>query len=90
MRVQVLKRTNGQRVGKLAYDPAKAKDDRKGGKRGSRFQAEHGEWLGASLALTPVPDRCAHWGDRKTCTQCLAAQIETEDAERREQRRRAA
>jgi hypothetical protein len=36
MRVHVLKRRNGQKVGKLAYEPAGATDDRK---RGSRFQA---------------------------------------------------
>jgi hypothetical protein len=30
-------------------------------------EGHHGEWLGACLALTPVEDRCAHWGDRKYC-----------------------
>jgi hypothetical protein len=29
------------------------------------------ELLGASLALTPVQDRCAHWGNRNYCVQCL-------------------
>jgi hypothetical protein len=50
----------------------------------------HGEWLGACLALTPREDRCAHWGDRKNCTQCLSEQIEAEDTERRERKRQAA
>jgi hypothetical protein len=47
------------------------------------------EWLGACLALTPPEDRCAHWGDRKNCTQCLSEQMEAEDTERRERKRQA-
>jgi len=50
-------------------------------------EGHHGEWLGVCLALTPVADRCEHWGDRKTCIQCLHQQIEVEDAERRGARR---
>jgi hypothetical protein len=29
------------------------------------------ELAGACLALTPAEHRCAHYGDRRNCAQCL-------------------
>jgi hypothetical protein len=29
------------------------------------------ELIGATLALTPQDQRCTHWGDKRTCPQCL-------------------
>lgn len=32
------------------------------------------EYLGAVQSLTPVADRCPHWGDRTYCPQCREAE----------------
>jgi hypothetical protein len=48
------------------------------------------ELLGASLALTPPENRCAHWGDKTTCIQCMTEQqVEADDEARRQRKREA-
>ena len=54
-------------------DPAKALDRIQYMRRHGVPDGHRGEWLGACLA--PAEDRCAHWGDRKNCVQCMTEEI---------------
>lgn len=42
-----------------------------------------GEQLGLSVALTPRPFRCSHYGDERYCPTCLGEQLEAETQARR-------
>jgi hypothetical protein len=33
-------------------------------------EGHHAERVAAALALTPLDQRCEHWGDKRDCIQC--------------------